>query len=314
MKAGTPAHDKNERPTGARLPAFDVEHALNMYAYSFCNLPAAAIYDKDALASLGEVLDTCHIYLIGYTPKVELVDTRQEGSVLLMTFLVLKQQHTVKLPLPPGYSLQHENDLWYIRDPQGDRVGPDDNQMLNLLSDQTGSVKFEVKYVGQAFGKDGSRTAVDRLLKHETLQKIAIKGVPEGYQLSLLLLAIQPQNQTITLLNPRARDATQGEARISNGIDKLYATTEEERISLYEAALIRYFYPEFNKEFKDSFPSTNLKILQDCYDKDFSAVVAEICFDELPFRLWSGAVPPKNYHIARHNLHESEDRNMFFGR
>lgn len=82
---------------------------------------------------------------------------------------------------------------------------------------------------------------------------------------------------------------------------------------MYEAALIRYFYPDFKKEFKDSFPSTNLKILRDCYEKDFSAVVAEICIDDLPFWLWSSAVEPKLYHIAKHDLHKNEDRRMFFG-
>jgi hypothetical protein len=105
----------------------------------------------------------------------------------------------------------------------------------------------------------------------------------------------------------------EGEARIKTGLEKLFNTTEEERVSLYEAALIRYFYPDFNKEFKDSFPSTNLKILRDCYEKDFSAVVAEICIDRLPFRLWSGRVDPKTYHIAIHDLHKSDERRMFFG-
>lgn len=76
--------------------------------------------------------------------------------------------------------------------------------------------------------------------------------------------------------------------------------------------MIRYFYPEFNKEFKDSFPSTNLKVLQDCYDKDFASVIAEISIEELPFRLCSEVVPPKTYHFAAHDLHKAEDRKAFF--
>jgi hypothetical protein len=113
-------------------------------------------------------------------------------------------------------------------------------------------------------------------------------------------------------MNPYARNKDDDGTRIRSGLDKLFNTTEAERISLYEAALIRYFYPEFNKEFKDSFPSTNLKILQDCYKKDFSAVIAEICIDQLPFLLFSSEVKPSLYHIAKHDLHDDKSRRAFF--
>ncbi len=54
-----------------------------------------------------------------------------------------------------------------------------------------------------------------------------------------------------------------------------------------EVGKVEVTIDEINKEFKDSFPSTNMKCLQDCYDKDFSAIVAEFCFDEIPFLLRS---------------------------
>lgn len=172
---------------------FDVEHALDMYAFDYCTIPAEGIYDNEALGPLMSVIESCHIYLIGYTPIINLV------------------------------------------------------------------------------------------------------------------------NQLVTVFNPFAKNKDEGGTRITSGLEKLFNTTEEERVSLYEAALIRYFYPEFNKEFKDSFPSTKLKILQDCYKKDLSTVIAEICIDGLPFRLCSEKVSPKLYHIAQHDLHKSEARRMFFG-
>ena len=261
---------------------------------------------------LGSVLDECHIYLIGYTPIVEFVEAAQKDRSLLLTFEVLSKRHVVEFTLPEGHSLQADGDTWHISDDSGVECSPTEAEMQAALA-AMGIVKFEVKYVGQAYGQDGSRNAIDRLLKHETLQKIALKGVPAGHRLTLLLLAIETNNRLITLFNPFAKNKDDGEARINKGLDKLFVTTEQERISLYEAALIRYFYPEFNKEFKDSFPSTNLKILQDCYEKDFAAIVAEICIDNLPFRLWSGAATPKLYHIAKYDLHKEDERRMFFG-
>ncbi|MFJ2548817.1 hypothetical protein ACIOVF_20410 [Pseudomonas sp. NPDC087612] len=290
----------------------DVEHALGMYAYSYCTIPAEAIYDKELLQPMMEVIDKCHIYCIGYTPIVDFVGAEQIDDRLTLKLKVLGQEYGVDYQVP-GLTLKEDEGYWCMEDAEGERYWPDMEQAQSRLSSEFKAVTFEVKYIGQAYGKEGSRNAIDRLLKHETLQKIALKGVPAGYKLTLLLLAIQPSNQLITMLNPYAKNGDSGDARIKQGIDKAYNTTEAEKISLYEAALIRYFYPEFNKEFKDSFPSTNLKILQDCYDKDFSAVVAEICIDELPFALFSESVQPKFYHVARHNLHKAEDRKMFFG-
>jgi hypothetical protein len=171
---------------------------------------------------------------------------------------------------------------------------------------------FEVLYIGQAFGEDGSRNAIDRLKKHETLQKIAVKGIPSNYNLYLFLLEILPANRLITMFNPWAKTKDNSGKRIDDGLDKLFNTNEAERTTLYEASLIRYFQPNFNKEFKNSFPSTNMKILSDCYAKDFSAIIAEIIFDGLPFRLYTNAVPPKDYHIAKHDLHTDAARQVFF--
>lgn len=291
---------------------FDVEHALGMYAFSYCTIPAEVIYDKESLAPLMDVIKACHIYMIGYTPIIDFTKATQDGEKLILKFDLLKKEYAITYEIP-GLTLEEDNELLYLKDSNGERYWPSIADMQARLNNESKAITFKVKYIGQAYGQDGSRNAVDRLLKHETLQKIALKGVPKGYNLTLLMLAIQPGNQLITVMNPFAKNGDSGDQRIKQGLDKLHSTNEAERISLYEAALIRYFYPEYNKEFKDSFPSTNLKILQDCYSKDFSAVVAEICIDELPFILFSEAIAPKLYHIAKHHLHKEEDRKMFFG-
>lgn len=292
--------------------AFDVEHALGMHASDFCILPAEGIYDKEAIASIADVANGCHIYLIGYTPRVNLGEVKSADGKLFLHFEILGKQYVLDYDLPEGLSLGEEDGDRYLFDSEGKRYWPDPIDIQRRLNHETKAINFEVKYVGQAYGTEGSRSAIDRLLKHEKLQMIALKGAPEGYRITLLLISIQTSNQLFTVINPFAKNVSAGEGRIRQGLDKLFNTTEEERISLYEAALIRYFYPDFNKEFKDSFPSTNLKILRDCYDKDFSAVVAEICIDDLPFTLWSKTAGMKRYHIAKHDLHKDADRRAFF--
>lgn len=302
---------KKEELFGGAL--YDIEHALGMYALSYCTMPAQTIYDKEALAPMMSVIESCHIYLIGYTPIINFVDAALNECSLDLLFEVSGNKYTVSYNVPTGVSLIDDGETLYLQDKAGEKYWPNENDMQSRLSLSSKAVNFDVKYIGQAYGKGGSRNAVDRLLKHETLQRISLKGVPDGHRLTLLMIAIQPNNQLFTAMNPFAKNNDDGPARIRSGLDKLFNTTEQERVALYEASLIRYFRPEFNIEFKNSFPSTNLKILQDCYQKDFSAVISEISIDKLPFRLCSQSVEPGWNHIARHNLHKEEDRKMFFG-
>lgn len=305
------------KPTeGDRWPlkgkAFDVENALLMYALSYVTMPASGIYDKESVEPLLPQLKDCHIYLVGLTPKVTTVQVSQDGGEMVTTMSVRGQDYDLRWPLPAGVTLKGDPEQgWWGEDASGRRGFPDDSTIGQRLKTEA-RIDFKVLYIGQAYGDDGSRSALDRLRKHETLQKIAIQGISVGYNLTLLMLAIQAGNSMVTVMNPRAIDQTQGPERIRMGLKKLFETDDAERTTLYEAALIRYFRPPFNTIFKDSFPSTNLKVLADCYDKDFAAVVAEISIDELPFYLFSDAVAHRATHIAKFDLHDDDARRMFF--
>lgn len=292
---------------------FGVEHALNMYASSFVTMPAVMLYEDDLVKQFAEPLSTCHIYLIGQVPKIDFVGVAQEGSELITKHEVAGQPHDLRWGIPEGAKLIEKDGVWLVvREETGMGGFPSDNEMTYRLAHELDLIHFKVLYIGQAYGEDGSRNALHRLKSHSTLQQIAIKGVSDGFRLTLLMLEILSENRLLTIFNPKAKVQDQAQERIKNGIDKLFATTESERITLYEASLIRYFQPKFNKEFKNSFPSTNMKLLASCYEKDLSAVIAEICIDELPFKLFSDAVKVKRHHVARHSLYTDADRNAFF--
>lgn len=290
---------------------FDIEHALSMYALSYVQMPAWGIYKKDVVAEFKSRIDTCHIYIIGTLPAVELVDDREEDGNLVIGLTVSGERHELWWPIPGGAKMI-DTDRGKFLEKNGLVWAPSEHDMMRRLNDEQDAIRFDVLYVGQAYGKDGSRNALDRLLKHETLQKISVKGIPADRRLTLLMLEIEPGNRMITIMNPWAENKEDGPKRIAAGLDKLFGTSDAERVTLYEASLIRYFQPPFNKEFKDSFPSTNLKVLADCYEKDFAGLISEICIDELPFKLTSEAVAPAQYHTAKFDLHEDEARGVFF--
>jgi hypothetical protein len=291
---------------------FDVEHALLMHAHSYVVLPAAGIYDKAILKQFEETSKKCHIYVIGFAPRITLDDIEQSGRIATLSFKVDRHSVEVKSELPEASNLVKDKDGFRVVGKSGEEYSLDNLDIAQAIKRQH-PIYFNVLYIGQAYGKAGERSALDRLEKHETLQKIALLGgAPSGHQLAILLLEIVPANRVWTFFNPFAIDRSKGGERIEAGVEKLFGTSEKERVALYEASLIRYFQPRYNKEFKDSFPSTDMKVLKDCYDKDFSGVVAEINFDDLPWDLMSEVVPPARSHIARHHLHTAEERSMFF--
>ena len=291
--------------------AFGVEHALSMYAQDFVVLPAEFIYENEVRQRFKSVLDQCHIYIIGTLPTVEFLAASQDQTTLVTNHLVGGREHNLEWLLPEDVILKNDEGLWFLEDAQGNRGFPNDNAMHLKLNYELNLMNLKVLYVGQAYGEKGSRNALDRLLKHETLQKISLKEKLKDQCLQILTFSIVP-NRMITFFNPHAKNIDDDEKRISDGLDKLFETNELERITLFEAALIKYFQPLYNREFKDSFPSTRLKVLQDCYDKDIASLVVEICADEIPFKMYSDTVAPSQYHVVRTELHDQEDRKIFF--
>jgi hypothetical protein len=69
---------------------------------------------------------------------------------------------------------------WYVEDAAGGKSFPNTAMISRRLAVDHGALGFDVLYIGQAFGDDGSRNALDRLKKHETLQKIAAKVKATG--------------------------------------------------------------------------------------------------------------------------------------
>ncbi|WP_219338972.1 hypothetical protein, partial [Staphylococcus haemolyticus] len=98
---------------------FDVEHALGMFAYSYGTIPAEAIYDKELLKPMMDVISTCHIYIIGYTPIINFIDANQDGENLTLDFRILSKNYSVSYDIP-GLTLKNREDAPYLEDEDGE--------------------------------------------------------------------------------------------------------------------------------------------------------------------------------------------------
>lgn len=296
---------------------FGVEHALELNARSSVIMPVRFLYEPDRLEQYRDTLATCHIYMIGHLPIMQTDGAGEiDGSHVITKWLIAGKSYEVRTDIfTTGCTVHKENGLWWIVDPDGNRRTPDKlmERARRQLGDEHSALPFTVLYIGQAFGKNGSRQALDRLLKgHEKLQEICIKGAPEGQALYVLLIDLEPGTNLATIFNPQAKDHDSQYERIVQGLQAQAETSEAEKTTLYEASLIRYFQPPYNKEFKETFPSTNMTLLEGCYGKDINSIMATLNLDA-DFQVKSDIVPQKKDHFVHHQLQTEQDRRIFFG-
>lgn len=173
---------------------------------------------------------------------------------------------------------------------------------------------LKVVYVGQAYGESGERDAITRLKSHSTLQKILSDINATDYNQEVLICLFRYSDPRYIL----SMDG-HGNPKITGDVDLNRASTlmstppeEKNNITVVEASLIRFFQPKYNKIFKDSFPSTNQKMLHHCYNYDFSGIVTEIDTEDLSISLFSDYVKSSWHHIAKFDLHNETDRRKFF--
>jgi hypothetical protein len=291
-----------------------IEHTLVMYAEDVVVLPAVKLYEDIPNERIKNLINKCHIYLIGEVPIIDIKDVHEKGGFVCYDFnMAGKTYKDIALfEMPSNSQFVEENGRRLIRDDKGDYYDVAKEKVLYRIRDEVGPLGFKVRYIGQAFGEDGKKNAIERLLSHSTLQKISILGVPDGYRLELVLVSIENGFRLITQFNPFAKKRDNTDERMKLGLDAYAETNEEERVALYEAALIRYFQPHFNTHFVNSFPSTNLVCLKRCYNKDIQAVVAEINYDPFPYQFFSDTVPMNAEHVAHFDIQKEEDRKTFF--
>ncbi|MDQ3657684.1 MAG: hypothetical protein M3457_21745 [Chloroflexota bacterium] len=173
---------------------------------------------------------------------------------------------------------------------------------------------YEVLYVGQSNPDKSTGNIVSRLANHSTIQRILADyhaNVPHREVFIMCFELDEPR--TIMSMDPFAKVEIDDDRDIEHmALTVESCPSDAQLTSLAEACFIRFFQPKYNRLLKNSFPSTNLKMLSSCYDLDYNAIVAEIDSEDIFARLYSEAAPPRFHHIVPVDLHSLEDRMSFF--
>ncbi len=189
-------------PTASRK--YISEYALNKFG------DYVVLLQQDDLDKLNKdknfINNPCHIYMIGRRPRVgldtnnfQVTDTRITGRFYLQKgnayhykdFTFQNNFGTPNLKLVCTYP----NLEFSLVNDNGDMIFRAKTAALASLTRSFGDeLDFEVLYIGQSYGKDGSRRAHERLENHSTLQKIyyeAIQRSPDK-EIWLMLWGFSP--------------------------------------------------------------------------------------------------------------------------
>jgi hypothetical protein len=173
---------------------------------------------------------------------------------------------------------------------------------------------LEVLYIGKSYGTDGSRTAPDRLENHATLQSIQAHLTAEAPDKDIWLLFWSLNSRLIACIDGQSNHFGTSEAENDQHVSKVLsqAITEEFETALAEAALIRYFQPQFNKQFTQKFPHRDHRSYSECYEWDLNTIAVEIDTEELGTMLASETVAAGFHHTASYPLNSETERRALF--
>lgn len=284
--------------------------------------------------SLINLADNCHIYMIVEVPRVSFIENsliydvdNQTNKILISIDIQYRLDNKIKtMTIEFEGGLSDSNIYLKISSfpHENLEVFTQDHKMINLISVRDivfeqqikELISYKVLYIGQSFGEEGNRKALDRLESHKTLQKILgdiVYSKPDKF--ILLGLFEFDSAQMVTMMNPheKSESGIQDSERVIRAIN---ATFEfKDQVSIIEACLIRYFQPEYNQKLKADLPNKKSKTLSECYSYDFSAISVNLFLDEpRPYKhyLYSDKVNPNFIHHILVDLHNEEDGKQFF--
>ncbi len=303
------------------------EFAVSLFSARWLMVtPSDLMKGGEVSQEAAEVAQRCHIYLICrrpaqfYDPKNFKYDGGKVSGTLAYKIAGRTEELYFELPFEPsdGATTVRLSDYPHREieacSSDGECIRRVPASMMTHLVAPSGVLRqLDVLYVGQAYA-DGRRSAFERLKDHSTLQRIladVVQSMPDD-EVLLLTFEYEPY-QIIGSIDGAAKEAIRDEtdaARFPRILDN--PLTEKQQICLVEAGLIRYFNPQYNEVYKNSFPSEDQKILAECYALDFSALVVEIDTTELRMELFSHSVAASDHHIAEFDLVDPERRRSFF--
>lgn len=305
------------------------EGAVNMFLDRFQILQQTELDFFAKNSTLFDKANPCHIYFVLKRPRVTLIPDKtiiEKQDIYLFVKIHLGETSSeVKLHLSnPAQSIDLKVESKYPFNLIEFKLDgkPIIGYKLSVLVDEIhrnttqyiDHLDYEVLYIGQAYGTDGNRTAIERLTSHSTLQGIYSEAMFNNPDSEIWIMLCNFNQASYAMMNGMVKTKEENSRRDSerflNFIKMKF--TEQQRINFTEAALIKYFEPPYNKIYKDSFPNPAHSSYSECYALEISAILVEVDISDVRRKLFSNKVPANYRHLGRFYLSSDEDRYKMF--
>lgn len=272
-------------------------------------------------------VNPCHIYMICHRPRISfnpsnvIINDKTISGSFFIDKGECKEEHHYEKPNPANlrivnYSLEKPYTSIDLYNEEGRVVSGGKAAYLypRMFNQYNECLDLEVLYIGQAFGHNGERLASDRLQSHSTLQEIYSDTMSRNPEKEVWLLLWQFEPYFISMLGAGFENALVGldESIVHYNYVINSSISLDQQITFTEAALIKYFQPKYNKEYKTTFPSETHSSYDECYKLDVNAVGFELETVGIITRLYSPVVHPSFLHHKHFPLYtENTRRDMF---
>lgn len=314
---------------------FGTESFLSMFLSQYQFVLGADLEYYSQSNELFNDENPCNIYFILRRPKVTIEPSSfySKGKEAFFDLIIHDREITgvvnIKMELNKAKSKLHlvteyPYNTFCIRDKEKTLLVARPSSLIDHVQVEnnvsTEMLDYEILYIGQAYGKNGERTALDRLASHETVQKIythALTNNPES-DIWIMLTSFSQ----ISMLFSGGSDETLQTAKSKKRDDKIAKNffdnkglefTEKQKINFTEAALIKMFEPKYNKEFKSSFPNSKHSSYSECYSLDLRAMLLELDTSEMVRKIYTEKTGRKVNHSKMFEFKNDQDRISLLG-
>ncbi|HIF9182371.1 TPA: hypothetical protein ACX6QL_003476 [Photobacterium damselae] len=317
---------------------FLMEGAVELYSSGANVIRPSDLYKLSNNSEIRKALKGCNLYIIARRKRISIDpgSIRFIGNAILGDFLVQDglefERYSFKctddkliqglVNIQVSDYPQTEVYLCYINN-HIERF-PIFNFMVKCDYNLDDNDDLEVLYVGQGYGQDGDRLALDRLKDHSTLQRILADTLHEkpDHEVQLLLFRYEHHRKFVSSDGDLDIEPTASEKENTSYVEDIMDArlTRKSRILLAEAGLIRYFEPMYNKIYKKTFPSQKHKVLEELLVYDFSGLAIQVNTQNIKTRLYSSKVSTRfdafsvlhpYVHLAKIPLYSKEERESF---
>lgn len=277
-----------------------------------------------------EMLDSCSIYFVCTAPRMRIIPKSLERHNDDLTYQIVVDrengQQSFNVTNPGIFARYPEvtnvviNSRYkfliefFVKGQRNPVTFTIDELANEVVPHDTTINRYEVVYVGQSRIGKSSGNIVSRLSNHSTLQEILGDLNADVPHKEVFLICFEIADPQYGLaMDPFAKVRTtdaEDTARVLTAFRS--PPTVRQMTGIAEACYIRYFQPKYNLLLKDSFPSTDLKLLRSCYDLDFIAIAAEIDTEDTNIYTYSSSVRPHFKHIIPFDLPYDGNRRSFF--